>query len=80
MGFERARVLFDLRPALFFHSGPADNPYCFLNVLLRGTYIRPHRHLVPPKSESFLVLEGLADVILFDNQGAIFPRTCGTRS
>jgi len=29
-----------------FHSGPADNPHRFLNVLLAGTYIRPHRHLV----------------------------------
>jgi cupin fold WbuC family metalloprotein len=57
-----------------FHSGPADNPHRFLNVLLGGTCIRPHRHLVPPKSESFLVLEGMADVILFDDQGAITAR------
>jgi cupin fold WbuC family metalloprotein len=57
-----------------FHSDPADNPHRFLNVLLRGTYIRPHRHFAPPKSESFLVLEGRADVILFDNDGAITAR------
>lgn len=57
-----------------FHSSPADNPHRFLNVLLRGTYIRPHRHLAPPKSESFLVLEGIADVILFDDHGAITAR------
>jgi len=25
-----------------FHEAPADNPHRFLNVLLRGTYIRPH--------------------------------------
>lgn len=57
-----------------FHSGAADNPHRFLNVLLRGTYIRPHRHLDPPKSESFLVLEGVADVILFDDQGSVTAR------
>jgi cupin fold WbuC family metalloprotein len=57
-----------------FHSGPGDNPHRFLNVLLRGTYIRPHRHFVPPKSECFLVLEGMADVILFDDGGAITAR------
>jgi cupin fold WbuC family metalloprotein len=57
-----------------FHSGPTDNPHRFLNVLLRGTYIRPHRHLDPPKSESFLVLEGIADVVLFDDDGAITAR------
>ena len=57
-----------------FHSGPADNPHRFLNVLLRGTYIRPHRHSDPPKSETFLVLEGAADVILFDDSGGIAAR------
>jgi cupin fold WbuC family metalloprotein len=63
-----------LRMNYNFHSGPADNPHRFLNVLLRGTYIRPHRHLVPPKSESFLVLEGMADVVLFNDHGAITAR------
>jgi len=57
-----------------FHSGPADNPHRFLNVLLYGTYIRPHRHSDPPKSETFVVLEGAADVVLFDDHGAITAR------
>ena len=57
-----------------FHSSPTDNPHRFLNVLLAGTYIRPHRHLEPPKSETFVVLEGAADVILFDEYGAIKAR------
>jgi cupin fold WbuC family metalloprotein len=43
-------------------------------VLLRGTYIRPHRHSAPPKSETFLVLEGIADVILFDDEGRVTAR------
>jgi cupin fold WbuC family metalloprotein len=76
--FDRVEVLATASPRLRmnynFHSGPADNPHRFLNVLLRGTYIRPHRHLAPPKSESFLVLEGMADVILFDDEGAITAR------
>jgi len=57
-----------------FHSGPDDNPHRFLNVLLYGTYIRPHRHLDPPKAESFVVLEGAADVIVFDDHGNITAR------
>ena len=57
-----------------FHSDSAANPHRFLNVLLRGTYIRPHRHFDPPKSESFLVLEGSADVISFDDNGAVGAR------
>ena len=63
-----------LRMNYNFHSGPADNPHRFLNVLLRGTYIRPHRHFAPPKSECFIVLEGIADVILFNDRGAIEDR------
>jgi len=57
-----------------FHSGPDDNPHRFLNILLLGTYIRPHRHANPPKSESFVVLEGAVDVILFDDVGTITAR------
>jgi cupin fold WbuC family metalloprotein len=57
-----------------FHAGMADNPHRFLNVLLQGTYVRPHRHSDPPKAESFLVLEGLADVILFDDDGRVKAR------
>jgi cupin fold WbuC family metalloprotein len=57
-----------------FHSDADDNPHRFLNVLLQGTYIRPHRHLLPPKSETFLVLEGEADVVLFDDQGTVIGR------
>src|ERR1700744_1923314 len=71
---ERAAASPRLRMNHNFHSDPADNPHRFLNVLLRGTYIRPHRHFDPPKSECFLVLEGTADVIIFDDLGAITAR------
>lgn len=35
----------------------------------RGAYVRPHRHL--GKSESFHVIEGEADIILFDEDGRV---------
>jgi cupin fold WbuC family metalloprotein len=57
-----------------FHSGPNDNPHRFLNVLLRGTYVRPHRHVDPPKSETFVVLEGRAAVLIFNDDGTIASR------
>ena len=57
-----------------FHSGPEDNPHRFLNVLLRGTYIRPHRHLHPPKAETFLVLEGRAAIVVFNDGGNVTDR------
>lgn len=57
-----------------FHSGPGDNPHRFVNLLLRGTYIRPHRHTDPPKAETFLVLKGEVEVILFDDAGTVIAR------
>jgi cupin fold WbuC family metalloprotein len=57
-----------------FHSSATDNPHRFLNILLKGTYIRPHRHLNPPKPETFLVLEGVADVLVFADDGLITGR------
>lgn len=57
-----------------FHSGPEDNPHRFLNVMLRDTYVAPHRHLRPPKAESFLVLEGCIVLITFEDDGAIRGR------
>jgi cupin fold WbuC family metalloprotein len=57
-----------------FHSGPEDNPHRFLNVILRGSYVAPHRHLRPPKAESFLVLEGCLVLICFADDGAVRSR------
>ncbi|PWU00266.1 MAG: cupin fold metalloprotein, WbuC family [Terriglobia bacterium] len=54
-----------------FHAAPTDNPHRFLNVLLEKTYIRPHRHLEPPKSETFLVLEGEVAFFQFDDNGTV---------
>lgn len=54
-----------------FHTGPEDNPHRFLNVLLKGTYVTPHRHSSPPKSEGFLVLQGCAAVFTFHDSGAV---------
>jgi cupin fold WbuC family metalloprotein len=53
------------------HAGPADNPHRFLNVFVRGSYVTPHRHLEPPKSETFLVLEGELAAFTFDDDGRI---------
>lgn len=71
---EQARRSPRLRMNHNFHTGPADNPHRFLNVLMEGTYIRPHRHLDPPKAESFLVLEGQVTIFLFDDDGRVTSR------
>lgn len=71
---ERARQSPRQRINHNFHAGPADNPHRFLNVLLRGTYIRPHRHSAPPKSEGFVILSGAASVLIFSDTGEVTAR------
>ncbi len=57
-----------------FHASPSDNPHRFLNVLLENAYVRPHRHLNPPKPETFLILDGTAAVLIFDAAGNVTAR------
>jgi cupin fold WbuC family metalloprotein len=54
-----------------FHASLQDNPHRFLNVMLRGSYFTPHRHQSPPKSETFLVLEGRLAFVIFDDTGRV---------
>jgi cupin fold WbuC family metalloprotein len=68
---ERARQSPRLRTNHNFHRGMEDNPHRFLNVMIRGTYIAPHRHRDPPKSESFLVLAGEVALLTFDDDGQV---------
>jgi cupin fold WbuC family metalloprotein len=57
------------RARLCAHPGPDDRLHEMLIVLDRGTYIRPHRH--GAKSESFHVIEGELDVVLFHDDGGV---------
>jgi cupin fold WbuC family metalloprotein len=68
---EQAHQSSRLRVNHNFHSSMEDNPHRFLNVMVKGTYIAPHRHLDPPKAESFLVLEGEVAFFLFDDAGRV---------
>jgi cupin fold WbuC family metalloprotein len=69
-----ARRLPRLRLNHNFHRELEENPNRLLNVLIRGTYIAPHRHLDPPKAEAFLVLEGRAAFFIFDDRGVVLRR------
>jgi cupin fold WbuC family metalloprotein len=68
---ERAYHSPRLRTNHNFHLSMDDNPHRFLNVMVRGTYIAPHRHRNPPKSESFLVIDGELAFFTFDDSGQI---------
>ena len=57
------------RARLCVHPGPEDLLHEMLIVLDRSTYIRPHRHAA--KTESFHVIEGELDVVVFHDDGAV---------
>ncbi len=52
-----------------FHEGDADPLQRMLNALQPGSYIRPHRHLDPPKSESVVLLQGMLGYVSFMADG-----------
>jgi cupin fold WbuC family metalloprotein len=68
---EKASASPRLRANYNFHSGSEENPQRFLNVLAHGTFVPPHRHLHPPKAETFLVLDGKVGLFLFDDTGKV---------
>jgi cupin fold WbuC family metalloprotein len=57
------------RSRLCAHKHSDSTLHEMLIVLSKGCYVRPHRH--DQKSESFHVVEGLVDVVLFDENGGI---------
>ena len=68
---ERAQRSPRLRINHNFHASMESNPHRFLNVMAKGTYVAPHRHLDPPKAESFVVLDGQVAFFIFDDAGQV---------
>ena len=68
---ERARSTPVRRARLCAHPAPEADQHDMLIASHRDTYVAPHRH---PKSESFLVIEGEADLLLFEADGRLARR------
>jgi cupin fold WbuC family metalloprotein len=49
-----------------FHSSDQEALHRMLNSIQPGSYLRPHRHLDPPKDEAFVLLKGSAGFVIFD--------------
>jgi cupin fold WbuC family metalloprotein len=60
------------RARLCTHADPSTDLHEMLIVLPRSSYIRPHKHI--GKTESFTILEGKAEVILFNEDGTVHRR------
>lgn len=54
-----------------FHNKPADTLQRMINALQSNTYCQPHRHITPVKREVFILLQGKAAVLEFNDQGNI---------
>jgi cupin fold WbuC family metalloprotein len=70
----KAKASSRLRANHNFHASDADDFHRFLNVLVRGTYVAPHRHVTPPKAEAFLALRGELVCFVFDDTGRVLTR------
>jgi cupin fold WbuC family metalloprotein len=54
-----------------FHKSDADPLHRMLNAVEPHSYIRPHRHLDPPKAEAWLVLRGSVAFFTFEDDGRV---------
>ena len=54
-----------------FHRGADATLQRMFNAVQPDSYIPPHRHLDPPKDESWVVLRGALAFFTFDDEGAI---------
>jgi cupin fold WbuC family metalloprotein len=68
---DKARSTPVRRARLCAHPAPEADQHDMLIASHRDTYVAPHRH---PKSESFIVVEGEADLLLFETDGRLTRR------
>lgn len=54
--------------------GIHDRIHRILNATEPGTYVRPHRHVEPPKVETLLVLRGRGAILILDDAGDVRER------
>lgn len=59
------------RVILPFHKQDDDPLHRMFNAVQPGSYLRPHRHIEPPKAEVFLVLRGALALFVFEDDGRI---------
>ena len=59
------------RKNLNMHDDYTDPCQRLFNAVEPATYIRPHRHLNPPKAECFMAVRGKMALVVFDDKGGI---------
>jgi cupin fold WbuC family metalloprotein len=59
------------RMNLNLHDDYADPCQRLLNAMEPETYVRPHRHLDPPRSECFMAIRGKMALVVFADDGQV---------
>lgn len=54
-----------------FHTADADAAPRLLNAVEPDSYVQPHRHLDPAKSETIVAVRGRFGIVLFDDVGGV---------
>src|SRR3954469_10226053 len=54
-----------------FHKTESDLLHRMFNAVQPDSYIRPHRHLDPPKAEAWILLSGALLFFTFEDDGAV---------
>src|SRR5581483_5608716 len=57
------------RESLVLHRGDTDPLQRMINCVEPGSYLRPHRHVRPPKAETIVLLRGAMGFIPFLDDG-----------
>lgn len=65
-----------LREIHRFHAHDAAPLQRMVNALTPGSYVTPHRHLNPPKDESFVLLTGSMGLVCFRDDGSFGREDC----
>lgn len=60
-----------LRKNLNLHDDYSEHCQRLFNAMEPGTYIRPHRHLDPPKPECFMAIRGKMALLTFKDDGEV---------
>lgn len=53
------------------HRSLTDPVHRMLNAIQPGSYVRPHRHIDPPKPEAWIVLRGRLLIVTFHDDGTV---------
>lgn len=54
-----------------FHRSERESLHRMFNAVQPSSYVRPHRHLDPPKAEAWILLQGSAAFFTFEDDGRI---------